>query len=513
MKKQLLLFIFSISCSLALVAKNYYTDSKNGLDTNDGLSPAKAWKSFAKVKAAALIAGDTVFFKAGSLFTQSNQFDIKKSGKPSSPVVFTAYGEGVKPQFVNTSTSPWALGIVIAAKWVVIDGLMVKDIGNAAISIQDGGGNTIIRNCEVTGSGAGVNLNGKYNLVTECYFHHLKMIVNDTAPDNDFGAAAVGVGQSNNEISYNRMDSCFAPSHDYGEDGGAIELYAEANVTIDSCYFHHNTAYDTNGFLEAGGQTSAVIKGIRVAYNQYINKRGAEISWLHFLSGGNFGIDIQDIRYENNTFVAISPTFKNYGAFGWDGTPKTSSALTLKNNIIYTGNRSQIFSGPGKFTSTHNLYFKTDGTKTIGFTKDATDQIINPLFENPAANNYHLQATSPAINKGMELGYTTDIENKPIQGLPDQGAYEYEMNTGLNNYLPKSTGFKCYPNPTSGFLTIKTGETEENQQVQILNSNGITVKEVEINETAQINITCFANGIYFVRLKGQSLQIQKFMKL
>lgn len=513
MKKLILLLIISINCSFVSVAKNYYTDSKNGLDTNDGLSPAKAWKSFAKVKAAPLIAGDTVFFKAGSLFIQNNQFDIKKSGKPSSPVVFTSYSAGAKPQFVNTNTSPWALGIVISANWVVLDGLMVKDIGNAAISIQGGGGNTVIRNCEVTNSGAGVNLNGKYNLVTQCYFHHLKMIVNDTAVDNDFGAAAIGVNQSNNEISYNRMDSCFAPSHDYGEDGGAIELYAEANVTIDSCYFHHNIAYDTNGFLEAGGQPSAIIKGIRVAYNRYINKRGAEISWLHFLSGGNFGIDIQDIRYENNTFVAISPTFKNYGAFGWDGTPKTNSSLTLRNNIIYIGNRSQIFSGPGKFTSLHNLYYKSDGTKTLGFTKDATDQIINPLFENLAGNNYHLQATSPAINKGMELNYTIDIENKPIQRLPDQGAYEYQMNTELNKINSKSTGFRCYPNPTSGFLTINAEEIKENQQVQILNSNGIIVKEVEIKETVQINIACYAKGIYFVRFKNQSLQIQKFVKL
>ena len=428
MKKHFLLIIFTITCSFALVAKNYYADSKNGLDSNDGSLPAQAWKSFAKVKEAPLIAGDTVFFKAGSLFIQNNQFDINKSGKPSAPIVYTSYGIGSKAQFVNTNTSHRALGIVINANWVVIDGLMVKDIGNAAISIKGGGGNAVIRNCELTNSGEGVILNGKYNLVTKCYIHHLKMIVNDLAPDNDFGAAAIVVYQGNNEISYNRMDSCFAPSYDYGEDGGAIELYAEANVTIDSCYFHHNIAYDTDGFLEAGGKPSSVIKGIRVAYNQYINKRGAVISWLHFLSGGNFGLDIQDIRYENNTFVAISPTFENFGAIGWDGIPKSNSALTMRNNIIYTGNRGLIVSGPGKFTSLHNLYYKSDGTKTIGFTMDATDQIISPLFENLDLNNYHLQVTSPAINKGMELGYKIDIENKQIQALPDQGAFEYQLN-------------------------------------------------------------------------------------
>ena len=40
MKKHFLLIIFTITCSFALVAKNYYADSKNGLDSNDGSLPA-----------------------------------------------------------------------------------------------------------------------------------------------------------------------------------------------------------------------------------------------------------------------------------------------------------------------------------------------------------------------------------------------------------------------------------------------------------------------------------------
>jgi hypothetical protein len=37
----------------------------------------------------------------------------------------------------------------------------------------------------------------------------------------------------------------------------------------------------------------------------------------------------------------------------------------------------------------------------------------------------HLLPSSPAINAGVDVGLTTDIEGKAIRGLPDIGAYEW----------------------------------------------------------------------------------------
>jgi hypothetical protein len=46
-------------------------------------------------------------------------------------------------------------------------------------------------------------------------------------------------------------------------------------------------------------------------------------------------------------------------------------------------------------------------------------------FVDVANHNYHLQATSPAVNAGIAVGYTQDLEGNPIVGAPDAGAYEY----------------------------------------------------------------------------------------
>jgi hypothetical protein len=72
---------------------------------------------------------------------------------------------------------------------------------------------------------------------------------------------------------------------------------------------------------------------------------------------------------------------------------------------------------------------KTDPSTVAGVT---TNQIINnqsPLFD--SVNNskkyydFHLQASSPAIDKGTNTSITIDLDGKPRPvGAPDLGCYE-----------------------------------------------------------------------------------------
>ena len=49
----------------------------------------------------------------------------------------------------------------------------------------------------------------------------------------------------------------------------------------------------------------------------------------------------------------------------------------------------------------------------------------NPLFINSSTNNYNLNATSPAINAGINVGLTSDFNNNLLNGLPDIGVLEF----------------------------------------------------------------------------------------
>ena len=76
------------------------------------------------------------------------------------------------------------------------------------------------------------------------------------------------------------------------------------------------------------------------------------------------------------------------------------------------------------YSHSNNIYYSSSGpSETGGLT-------TNPMFTDVAANNYTLQASSPAINSGANLGYTQDFIGAAIPAsAPDRGAYEYNGST------------------------------------------------------------------------------------
>lgn len=73
--------------------RNIYV-SENGDDAADGLTPASAWRSLDKVNDVVLGYADTVRFRCGDVFRGGL---IPQSGRPGESVVYTSYGDGVKP--------------------------------------------------------------------------------------------------------------------------------------------------------------------------------------------------------------------------------------------------------------------------------------------------------------------------------------------------------------------------------------------------------------------------------
>lgn len=96
MKSLLLIILFSAIC-VSSFATNYYIDSKAGSDSNDGNSPATAWKTITKVNSsfATLKPGDKVLFNRNESYFGT--ISITKSGTSGNPIVIGAYGSGSDP--------------------------------------------------------------------------------------------------------------------------------------------------------------------------------------------------------------------------------------------------------------------------------------------------------------------------------------------------------------------------------------------------------------------------------
>jgi hypothetical protein len=66
----------------------------------------------------------------------------------------------------------------------------------------------VVRDVEVTSVGNGITSAGQHNLLTRNYVHDLKMIVNTSGGDDDYGAVCFWIEGPDNEVSYNRGVNC-----------------------------------------------------------------------------------------------------------------------------------------------------------------------------------------------------------------------------------------------------------------------------------------------------------------
>ena len=90
----------------------------------------------------------------------------------------------------------------------------------------------------------------------------------------------------------------------------------------------------------------------------------------------------------------------------------------IKNNILSSnGNRQiSISSSLTHLVVSHNLYHEPESVGS-GANDDAP-VFGDPLFVNPSTNDFHLQANSPAIDAGIDVGLPY------VGAAPDLGAFE-----------------------------------------------------------------------------------------
>ena len=138
----------------------YYLDSAAGSDSNDGLSPATAWKTLTKINGVTFQPGNKICLKAGGSWT--GQLAPRGSGTSAAPIVIDQYGSGAKPLLSAGSTDADTVHLLNQQYWEINDlevtnkKSSVGDTRGISINGQNGGtlNHIYIRNCfvhDVTG--------------------------------------------------------------------------------------------------------------------------------------------------------------------------------------------------------------------------------------------------------------------------------------------------------------------------------------------------------------------------
>lgn len=366
-------------------AAMYYVNSALGHDGNPGTEEAP-FRSFEALRQRKIRAGDTICFAAGTRY--AGDVDVTASGESGRPITLTRYGGGPAPEFSNPGQEH---AIRLSGHHLVLDGVKLTDTLMAGVTVA--GRDCTVQNCEMTGTGFGVSVEGHDVRIRSNYIHDLHIIKSTPGGDDDYGAVAINITAPTDgaEVAWNRIERCIAPCLDYGKDGGAFEFYGDVrNVAI-----HHNRCEGNNGVFEFGGGAIA-----NVRFFENVCLYNVVLGGFHLT--GKFAGVLTNIRFEHNTVVEAA-AYGNPTMLWFDGTAR-SEQFSVTNNIFHYRLFQQFSNGSG-FVHTDNLYYSPDHSP-LGFAKDATEIEADPRFVDVEAHDLRLPPDSPARRDGAVLGYT-----------------------------------------------------------------------------------------------------------
>lgn len=449
----------------------YYVNATGGNDGAAGTSEGAAWKTIAKVNAAALVAGDSVLFKRGERWS-GTQLVISWSGSLGSPITFASYGSGARPILsgndlvnciaANTKSflvfedldcadaldSGFTLGACHDIQILncdahdggndqlifysscyncLVDGGRFYDgyqrtVGTVAsgIEIADGCHDITLRDvaCHdidglVFGSGAGITIHSHVGTVLP---YNIRVEGAKLYGNRSFGIQilkqdAPDQGNRNIEITNCEM-------YENAEGIRIVKAAGTANyptdITLDGCHSHDNTS--------------------RACYlaGDSLNIRRS------VFQGVGYASECVNLKFHNNTLYL--PT--GAGAYPLYLTNARTDDAEVKNCIIFCLTSDGMTIGVDATVAAaavdidYNLYYLAAEAITAarwywrgtayGFAdwltnsgQDANSPApANPLFESVPADDFHLKSGSPAIDAGTDVGlfYSGDA--------PDCGAYE-----------------------------------------------------------------------------------------
>jgi len=428
----------------------YFVDSARGHDSWDGLSPSTAWQSLDRVGKADLGPGDTVRFRRGSSFDQP--LIIRASGRPEAPILLSDYGEKDSPapaftsQVFDPSRELYGNCIRLKGSHIIVENLyfhhtvaeLPVDAGRflvmwelGAVYIDKEAAHCIVRNNEVFDCGVGIKSYGPYARIERNYIHDCNRVLKKWG----WGPLGIWLGGDHQEVCYNTVINYSAVderinwgpgSYGGGVDGGAIEI-DDGRFEKSDIHIHHNYTRDCQGFIEVTW-TDVVqhpdYRNFRIHHNVCDDYQQFIAMWQG-----------AECLIENNTIVRRKKNATDWGVFN---ITQYDSRNIIRNNIVVVEKGIEIFllgrdgnARPNTLIE-NNLYFAADGNLNIGLDGPGTAALIaDPLFLNyPGGNqatDFALTARSPAIDKGLNLGYRQDYAGVgiPQNNRPDIGAFEF----------------------------------------------------------------------------------------
>lgn len=179
-----------------------------------------------------------------------------------------------------------------------------------------------------------------------------------------------------------------------------------------------------------------------------------------------------------------------------------SQAPTLSptgNKIVYmTGRECDIF--PFEIQGADWWQMNTNGSNQQRITR------MNVANDSQSVNHYRLAGSISFINDSTFYG---GVMSQPL-GLT---GYTAKVTIFSSIGIDQEPDFFVFPNPTNGNVSIHLYNIKEAQLVQVCTVFGDVIYEDYFSEVTTLDMSTFANGIYFIKLKSDSKISAKILKI
>lgn len=397
--------------------------------------------------------GDTLYLRGG-IYSLDNKIWFNRSGTPDKPIMIRNYpgenpildGNGTLDHIVLLQKSKWLIieGItlqnaggtygngfsLLGSTDIELHNISVRQVPHSGIYLDSLTERVNIFNCEISKAAIGVELHGSNLVVDSCKSHDNNRMINNGADcdDNpatsgDYGGIAFevintpGPVEIRNSSGWNNKASSIC----YTIDGSFVEIYNAQNISI-----HDNISRDGVATFETSGDTT----GIKIFRNQVWNEDFLTLhqsnkmlisnntvwnmkSAIWFGKGDKYGNGSTEGLVFVNNIISSSGIFLNI-------LQNFAASTTVNNNIYFPMTNNQPVFSTFKGLAQPNLLEWAKVTHL-----DSNSQSADPLFVDAANLDFHLKASSPAINRGLQIvNNTTNTSAKN----PDIGAFEFSSN-------------------------------------------------------------------------------------
>lgn len=383
----------------------YYIDSSAGSNTRSGRSPAQAWRSLGRLAKVRLRGGDRLLLRRGSSW--QTELDLTSSGRAHRALVVGAYGHGPLPLIHNGGTC-----VRISGSFVRLSDIAIRDCAWAGVSLV--GSFDRVDHLRIRGAAAGVEVTpgsrGDKILHNRLIDNNRMAVLTKTPTNDDSGAFGILLRGEGTLVADNRIAGSDAFSYDYGRDGSAVEVYGGRDNRI-----VRNVAIDDHAFTELGNPQSA---DNTYAYDLFVTN-GSGASFLVTRGAEDRFGPVRGTRVYNTTAVL---TGTNSAGVVCDA-GCSPDILRLRNDVVVVAHGGAL-EADAPFDEAHDVF----SGRIAGVQLGPGSIVAKPRFRNARRGDFRLLPSSPAIERGVPLGFGRDLVGTrvPRKGRrPDAGCYEY----------------------------------------------------------------------------------------